>query len=282
MAPRRIGTAPLRCDGSDTFLAAVLPRKDRAHRCCALVTDYCRGGTLRDAIAHGDLAANPTHAPPPLLPPGTHYYAPMGPPASGLRHGSGGSSGGVERAPVLARLPDMALLRAVLLQIAQGVHFLHSQSIVHGELRADNVLLTGSLGAARQAAAATAASAPEVAASGQLPVARIPSDSSTCSSTSSKAQLEAASVLPGGVCVKLKDIGLCTLSVNNRTLSLRKLAGRARLHAVGWLPPECFKGESISRAADAYAFGILMWECLTGQVRGLVYDGAARPCDMWG
>lgn len=48
---------------------------------------------------------------------------------------------------------------------------------------------------------------------------------------------------------------------------MRKLAGRPRLQAVSWLAPECFRGDGLSKHSDVYAFGILMWELYTGQVR---------------
>lgn len=49
--------------------------------------------------------------------------------------------------------------------------------------------------------------------------------------------------------------------------TLRKLAGRARLQGVSWLAPECFRGEGLSKYSDVYAYGILMWELYTGEVR---------------
>jgi serine/threonine protein kinase len=36
---------------------------------------------------------------------------------------------------------------------------------------------------------------------------------------------------------------------------------------VSWLAPECFRGEGLSKYSDIYAFGILMWELYTGEVR---------------
>jgi hypothetical protein len=56
--------------------------------------------------------------------------------------------------------------------------------------------------------------------------------------------------------------------------TLRKLAGRARLQGVSWLAPECFRGEGLSKHSDVYAFGSLMWELYTGEVRER-YQGAA-------
>ena len=267
-------------------MTPVLPRRERAHRCCAVVTEYCRGGTLRDAVARGDLSLRPPGSSGGSSGAGQHLIAAAGgaaaagAPAAAAAAGAGAA---LAAPPVLSHVPDLALLRGVLLQVAQGAHFLHSRRVVHGELRADNVLLTGSLAgagpaalaAARAAHAAAAAAAASAAAEGDCVGGADHDDDGDAAAAGggasstpavSRAMLEAASALPGGVRARLKDVALCTLSVSNRTLALRKLAGRARLHAVGWLPPECFRGEGLGRAADVYAFGILMWEALTGQV----------------
>jgi hypothetical protein len=348
-----------------------------------VVTEYCEGGTLRDALVAGDLLV-PLAAASSQLPPhpggssaaaaaavarGCGGFADLGGSSSGsscvtrLYHhqqgpaadfwtaagldttaaavaavaGGGGGGVGLDAQPLTVE-PDMALLRAILLQIAQGMHFLHSHGIVHGELRTDNVLLTGRVvrgaqlappagrrsggGAAAAAAAdgstveavgegaaapseaaadaeAAAAAADEqepalsLSANGSYPAHPWPSSNASAdgaaapasgegasleagsaastsgaSGSASRAAIKAASALPGGVCVKLKDIGLCSLAAVNRGApSLRKLAGRARPHGAAWLPPECLKGEALGRGADVYAFGILMWELLTGQVR---------------
>ena len=60
--------------------------------------------------------------------------------------------------------------------------------------------------------------------------------------------------------------------------TLRKLAGRARLQGVSWLAPECFRGEGLSKYSDVYAFGILMWELYTGEVR----RQATTDGKLWG
>jgi serine/threonine protein kinase len=69
-----------------------------------------------------------------------------------------------------------------------------------------------------------------------------------------------------GFTLKIKDIGLCSLSSQGRTVTVKKLVGRTRAHAASWLPPECFRGEALSKSSDVYAFGILMWELYSGQV----------------
>jgi hypothetical protein len=42
-------------DPSDVFFTAVQPRRERAYRCCALLTEYLPGGCLRDVCARGAL-----------------------------------------------------------------------------------------------------------------------------------------------------------------------------------------------------------------------------------
>ncbi|GBF96720.1 hypothetical protein Rsub_09462 [Raphidocelis subcapitata] len=290
---RRGGGAPLRAagpGGGEAFLSAVLPRRERAHRCCALVSEFCGGGTLRDAVARGDFAAAAVAAAAAAagLGPG-HYggeYAPSAAPAAD----AAAPATAARHAPLAAHAfdpppppqppPDLALLRAALLQIARGLHFLHSHGIVHGEVRTDNIMLTDPIpradngggaggaasgeGAATGAAAAAASLAAGVGSGGAAGAAG--GGAGGEARPRDRAAVDAASALPGGVCLRLKDAGLCTLSLSGgRSLNLRKLAGRARLHGVAWLPPECFKGEGIGRGTDVYAFGMLIAELLTGQ-----------------
>lgn len=42
-------------DPTDTYLTAMVPRKDRFHRCCAVVTPFCASRCLREAVARGAL-----------------------------------------------------------------------------------------------------------------------------------------------------------------------------------------------------------------------------------
>lgn len=235
-----------RLDQGDVFFTAVLPRKDRANRCCTLLTELLPGGCLRDAISHGALFPGgwtPQVRLRPLQPEDWAAAATAGgdEPVTNII-----SAGNLA---VASPPPRLELLRLLLLQVAQGMAFLHNQGIVHGELRSDNIMLEGSLppdehdpfdagGAA--GAGAGAAVSPFSAAAGTAP----------------------------SFCLKIKDIGMCQASVVNRTLTVRKLVQRSRLHAAACLPPEAFRGEPLSKAGDAYAFGLLMWELYTGQVGG--------------
>lgn len=65
--------------------------------------------------------------------------------------------------------------------------------------------------------------------------------------------------------VKLKDAAMCTLSYARGHLTMRKLGGRTRTSSLPYLAPELLQGHRPRKAADAYAFGLLMWEVCTGE-----------------
>jgi hypothetical protein len=69
---------------------------------------------------------------------------------------------------------------------------------------------------------------------------------------------------PLDVQVKLKDAALCTLSQARGQVSVHKVAGRPRPALLPYLAPEVLLGHRPRRSADAFAFGILMWELYTG------------------
>ena len=181
------------------YLAAMLPRKERHHRCAALVTEHAPGGCLRDAVNRGQV-----HVPTPAtlqtaaaalgwagpvdvstLQPGqlqellgqvaqqlpamqqqphsartSHDYAMQGQGQTsagivGRLQQTGGVSAPLP--PPLSlpgrtslelqqlREPHMQLLRQLLLHIALGMQHLHAHGIIHGELRLDNVMISGAL-----------------------------------------------------------------------------------------------------------------------------------------
>lgn len=182
------------------YLATMLPRKERNHRCAALISEYTPGGCLRDAVnrgqAHVPTATALQAAAAALgwpgqvdvgsLSPGQLQellgqvvqqlplvQQPMAPPRSSLE--SAAAQGMAGTAP-LARLqqsgvvsaasatlspaaagrgaaqdlqhlrqPHMPLLHQMLLHIALGMQHLHAHGIVHGELRLDNVMISGAL-----------------------------------------------------------------------------------------------------------------------------------------
>ena len=71
-------------------------------------------------------------------------------------------------------------------------------------------------------------------------------------------------MFPQDVRIKLKDAALCTLKQTQGKVSVLKMAGRVRPSMLPYLAPEVLLGHRPRRAADTYAFGILMWELYTG------------------
>lgn len=234
----------------EVYLSGMLPRKEKYHRCAAIVTELATGGCLRDLAARRalhvptqaalsaaaaaislsvepldfaslpdqQLAALLVHleAHVPLLPlPVAAVASPSlatdGPKCSSIRtacdqtssrdavQGCGTPDDGTQQQPaprqgshscstlslVGMRQPHMQLLRVLLLHIARGMHHLHSVGVVHGELRLDNVVLTGQLPSMTELLRA-------------------------CSGT----QLT-------GFTAKLKDVGLCSLGWSSRQVCCR-------------------------------------------------------------
>lgn len=64
--------------------------------------------------------------------------------------------------------------------------------------------------------------------------------------------------------IKLKDSGMCSITISKGQLLVRKLANRPRTGLVPFLAPEIFRGERPTKACDVYSFGLLMWELYTG------------------
>lgn len=169
----------------DVYLTSILPRKDRHHRCAALVTEYAAGGCLRDAVNRGAV-----HVPTPLAVKAAAAAAGLNPsadlaamnedqlqfllaqleqqmPLPQIRQMQGPADAAAMSAPLPVtqnaaaasvakrrsselqtdglREPYMPLLRQLLLQIALGMQHLHAHGIVHGELRLDNVMVAGAL-----------------------------------------------------------------------------------------------------------------------------------------
>lgn len=48
-------------------------------------------------------------------------------------------------------------------------------------------------------------------------------------------------LLTAGYQLKVKDVGMMAVSVVHKSLNIRKLAHRSRLHAAAFLPPELFQ-----------------------------------------
>lgn len=210
----------------DVYLAAMMPRKERHHRCAALVTEHAAGGCLRDAVSRGqvhvptptalaaaatalgwegpvdvaglsssqlqELMAHigqqlPVLQQPTVTRTSQDYAAAPGPAAAAAKQQQ--ASAAAAAAPVAAPLPPagraslevqhlrephLPLLRQLLLHIALGMQHLHAHGIIHGELRLDNVMISGALpttvAMVKQQQEAAAAAAPAAA----LPAAPAP------------------------------------------------------------------------------------------------------------
>ncbi|GAB4819241.1 hypothetical protein N2152v2_006287 [Parachlorella kessleri] len=122
----------------------------------------------------------------------------------------------------------------LLIDVAQGMECLHSRGVIHGELRANNVLLSAS-----------------------------PDDSR-------------------GYQAKVADFGLSTLLDASQTRIHSRTMG-----TVGYLAVEVIKEGVLTKAADVFAFGMLMYEIWTceriharktaGQVFKAVVEEGLRP-----
>ncbi|KAI8466992.1 MAG: hypothetical protein J3K34DRAFT_524069 [Monoraphidium minutum] len=129
-------------------------------------------------------------------------YCDTGTLADAVRNGKLGARGAPDMAKVLVRLRD----------VASGLAYLHSRNVLHGDLKAANVLLASSTAA------------------------------------------------PFGLIAKVADFGLSRMLKVGQTHRSTRTVG-----TVTHMPPELLRLGKLSPAGDVYAFGIIMWECWTGQ-----------------
>ena len=238
-----------------------------------LIMEYCDGGNLQDAVDRGVFWARPrgpgraagagggrgaAHrgAPlpcsgggrrPPAAAPNGGTFTPDGllhggwptlPPGAGVDpvspRGAGGSSGsgGSSTTPTLT--PDMAAITATAADIAAAMAYLHSLDVLHGDLTGGNVLLC-STGAAD---------------GGPVSARARSGDPASPSSTSAPA--------PRAFTAKVADFGLA------RVLAADAVS-TGTYGTVTHMPPELLTAGRLSKAADVYAFGVLLWEMYTGR-----------------
>jgi len=118
--------------------------------------------------------------------------------------------------PPLALLPGLALplsasaKRALALDVARGLHYLHAHGMVHGDLKARNVLVRDD---------------------GRLIIA---------------------------------DFGLSQL-VQSGTAGVAAPCAAGVVGTPSTMAPEVIAGGTYTKAADAYSFGVILWEIYTGR-----------------
>eukprot|EP00798_Chlamydomonas_sp_ICE-L_P011028 gene11028-18629_t len=136
--------------------------------------------------------------------------------------------------------------------VAQAVAYLHQSGLIHGEVRAESVLV--------------------YKASGATAVSYFGLGSSVGSHIRSTSFINPPSARPSNpevptdVAVKLKDAGMTSITLNKGQLIVRKMLSRPRSNLVPYIAPEIFRGERPTKACDIYSFGLLMWEMYTGQL----------------
>ena len=167
-------------------------------------------------------------------------------------------------------LPNTGLNRRIALDIARGLHFLHSRRVVHLDLKSPNILLArdftakGSFwgvfsilfffGFEKRQFRPTAAifSSPRIRPPSFFPPAltnaSLPSNNQI--RTTNKKQKTISPVA---------DVGLSKI-LRDRFLSTMQAVG-----TFAWAAPEVLLGKPTSESADIYSFGVLLWELSTAE-----------------
>ncbi|GIL61093.1 hypothetical protein Vafri_15480, partial [Volvox africanus] len=201
-----------------------------------LIQELCDGGALSSAL-YGGRFLGVVHA-------------------DGIIPGSAGG-GGSGRNGQHVNLPAILSLA---LDISRGMAYLHSRGIVHGDLKAENVLLVTrgtaltSMPGDGRVAGLTEDGQDEGGCRGEGAAVRL---STAPSSGSSGTTADG-----GRYCryiAKVADFGLSRALVPGRTHQTTRNVG-----TITHMPPESLMGGQLRLATDVYAFGVLMWELFTG------------------
>ncbi|KAG2499639.1 hypothetical protein HYH03_002578 [Edaphochlamys debaryana] len=255
------------------------------------------GGGLAGSVGStGTLVAPPTAlvdgAATAAAAPAAASYGSNGPPsaASGIvraRPSTAGAGGGGGAPPGIR----YSLMLAVAADVASGMLHLHAHGVVHGDVKASNVLmkqivvtdpwevagraLDNAGSSTTGAGAATTATATASTTPGAAP--RSPASGADSQGAAGASHGPAGPASPGatrasepepsgphlGICAKVSDFGLSTLlsTANTDThISATTAAG-----SLSHMSPELLLCGHVSKAVDVYAFGILLFELFTGE-----------------
>lgn len=148
--------------------------------------------------------------------------------------------------------PDLQVTLPLSLDVARALHHMHQEQLLHGDLKASNVLLAqgtvhGLLGTpgdsqsgSSGSSGTVASAASEVAQSGSI--------------------LALVKERPFRLVGKVSDFGL-SLAMDSDITHVSHMHAGTLTH----MAPELLLEGRASRASDVYAYGILLWEMLTGQ-----------------
>ncbi len=179
------------------------------------------------------------------------------------------SQDAIERGWLRATGPHLPAVLHTALEVARGLGALHAADVVHGDLSAYNVMLAcegcealaggrgfvakvrGLQGAGQQQAAGLISSAMLRAA-----CQRLPRRSAALSAVSSQHTCHATELTPP--LPQLADFGL------SQALGGRDSVEVEQYGIVTHMAPEVLASCLVSRAADSYSFGVLLWQMLTG------------------
>ena len=176
---------------------------------------------------------------------------------------------------------DLVSALRCLLDIAAGVEYLHTAgNVVHGDLKPTNVLLKsaapgsseeprggggGAFLAEQQQQAATAAAAasslPSFASSSSSSSSPSEALRAAAASAAHPAALDASRADARSFTCKLCDFGLSRLV----DVTVQTYVSTLHYGTIAYQPPEVLRTGRMSRASDAYAFGLIALEIATGE-----------------